>query len=415
MTKEELEKSYGKQLAHCDKSFDGDFERMIEFGHLRWKPWIGAEWKSSERRILVVGESHYATKPGAENSQERIEEWENDSESTCEIVCEVGVDEWYSSRFFGNLHRALLGTDVHGPSRTNLWRHLAFCNFIQRPMRDSRERPSPDEFFEGWRHFMELLKRLRPETVLFVGVSAANAFGGAMSTLGIGHKMNVESMRNGAYPRDFSVTFDGMSVRMLAIRHVSQYFAWETWRDYLAKKLPEDVAYLRKIAAVEGGIALADDLPAGMPESETPEPPVSLKGLPTWLQHKPVIACDYQELNKALGQPDYDDPRFLSVGHSQWDADEASVKIFRVGNSGRWSRQSEEVPVQRLPWMMAILLAAIRRTQSPEDEAGPLDEQVVAPQELDSLRDQLHAWAGPLKAGLEQVKDLLAKIDLERL
>ena len=140
-----------------------------------------------------------------------------------------------------------------------------------------------------------------------------------------------------------------------------------------------------------------------------------LEGLPRNLSHKSVIACDYQKINKALGQQDYDDSHFLSVGHSQWNVDEASVKIFRRGDSGRWSRQSEEVPVQRLPWMMAMLLAAIRRTQNPEDAASSLGEQVVAPQELDSLRDQLHAWAGPLKAGLEQVKNLLGTIDLERL
>ena len=140
-----------------------------------------------------------------------------------------------------------------------------------------------------------------------------------------------------------------------------------------------------------------------------------LEGLPRNLSHKPVIACDYQKINKALGQPDSADPRFLSVGHFQWDADDASVKIFRVGGSGRWSRQGEEVPVQRLPWMMAMLLAAIRRTQNPEEKASSLGEQVVAPQELDSLRDQLHAWAGPLKAGLEHVKNLLGTIDWERL
>lgn len=415
MTPEQLEKSYGKQLAHCDKSFDTDFESMIELGHLRWKPWIGADWKAAKHRILVVGESHYAAKPDAEDSQARIEEWNTDPESTREIVCEVGVDEWYTSRFFGNLHRALLGADIHGERRTTLWRHLAFCNFIQRPMRDSRERPSPDEFFEGWRYLMELLTCLRPTTVLFVGVSAANAFAGAMAAMGVEHKMNVESMRNGAYPRDFSATFDGMCIRMLAIRHVSQYFAWESWRDYLANKWPEEVAYLRKIATVEETIASVQEAPKEMAEAKTPEEEFPLKGLPTWLQHKPVIACDYQELNKALGQPDYDDPRFLSVGHSQWDANDASVKIFRVGGSGRWSRQSEEVPVQRLPWMMAMLLAAIRRMQNPEEKASSFGEQVVAPQELDSLRDQLHAWASPLKAGLEQVKDLLATVDLERL
>ena len=388
---------------------------MIELGLLRWKPWIGADWKAAERRVLVVGESHYAAKPDAEDVQARIGEWENDVDGTREVVCEVGVSEWYASRFFGNLHRALLGVDVHGKDRTTLWRHLAFCNFIQRPIKDPGERPRQDEFFGGWRYFMELLKRLRPDTVLFVGVSAANHFKGAMSALGIEHTMKVETMRNGAYPRDFSATFDGMSVRMMAIRHVSQYFAWETWRDFLAQKLPEDVAYLRKVASVGGIAAPAPQTPEALPETEAPECAPALKGLPTWLQHKPVVACDYQDLNDALGTFDSDDARFISVGHAQYNPDEASVKMFRWV-SDRWSRQSEEIPVQRLPYMMAMLLAVLYRMQHPgESVPGDLGDVVVAPQDMDSLREQLREWATPLKDGLSRMKEILNGIDLEKL
>lgn len=415
MTPEELEKGYGALLKNCDKSFDADFDRMIDFDHLRWKPWIGAVWKAAERRVLVVGESHYAAKPDTEDVQTRIGEWENDVEGTREVVCEVGVSEWYTSRFFGNLHRALLGTDVHGECRTALWRHLAFCNFIQRPMKDPGERPRQDEFFGGWRHFIELLKRLRPDTVLFIGVSAANHFDGAMSALGIEHTMKAESMRNGAYPRVFSATFDGMSVRMLAIRHVSQYFAWESWRDFLAQKLPEDIAYLRKVASISEAGEPPEQTDNSIPALEPSVSDSTLEGLPTWLQHKPVIACDYGELDDSLGGFDHGDARFISVGHAQYNFKEASVKMFRW-SSGRWSRQSEEVPVQRLPYMMAMLLAAIYRMQHPGETApGNLGEVIVAPQDMSSLREQLQQWAVQLKDGLSRVKEILAEIELEKL
>ena len=43
--------------------------------------------------------------------------------------------------------------------------------------------------------------------------------------------------------------------------------------------------------------------------------------------------------------------------------------MFRTGQNGnRWSRQSEEVPIQRLPYMMVMLLAAIYRVQDSEDK-----------------------------------------------
>ena len=92
------------------------------------------------------------------------------------------------------------------------------------------------------------------------------------------------------------------------------------------------------------------------------------------------------------------------------------MKIIREGASGRWSRQSEEVPVQRLPFMMEMLLAAICHVQHPEEKnASLMGETGVAPQDMDLLNEQLHAWAVPLKAGLARVKELLGRIDIENL
>ena len=225
MNQEALEKTYGTLLQHSDTSQDEFFNHMIDFEHLTWRPWIGADWFKAGKRVLIVGESHYAAGNGAENAEEKIREWQADADGTREVVLEVGIGDWYASRFFGNLHRAFFGKDIHGEKRTALWRNLAFCNFIQRPMRDPGERPRPDEFFGGWRYFMELLKKLRPEFVVFVGVTAAKHFSGAMSALGIEHAIAFAEYRNGAYPCKFSATYDGMTTDMVAIRHTSQYFA----------------------------------------------------------------------------------------------------------------------------------------------------------------------------------------------
>ena len=141
-----------------------------------------------------------------------------------------------------------------------------------------------------------------------------------------------------------------------------------------------------------------------------------LEGLPMGLAHKPVVACDYQDINDALGDFDSDDARFISVGHAQWNQDDLSVKVFRVGNSGRWSRQSEEVPAQRLPYMMAMLLATIYKIQnSSKNTDSGMNEKIVASQDMDLLRDQIHALAEPLKDGFKRVGDLLNMIDLNSL
>lgn len=418
MTQEELMENYGELLQHCEKTLDSEFDRMIESGQLTWRPWIGADWFSARKRILIVGESHYAAQPDVADAEAKVKEWQSDPDGTREVVYEVGVGDWYASRFFGNLHRAIFGIDVHGDSRVALWRKLAFCNFIQRPMRDAGQRPRPSEFFGGWRHFMEMLKVIRPDVVIFVGVSAAKYFDGAMSALGIEHKIAFDKCQNGAYPCRFSAVYDGMKIDMVAIRHASQFFSWGVWRDYLANKVPDTIAYLNAI------IGNGDDMDMiATSDSEVVETAQTsvmdnnlLEGLPMGLAHKPVVACDYQDINDALGDFDSDDARFISVEHAQWNQDDLSVKMFRVGNSGRWSRQSEEVPAQRLPYMMAMLLATIYKIQnSSKNTDSGMNEKIVASQDMDLLRDQIHALAEPLKDGFKRVGDLLNMIDLDSL
>ena len=82
MTQEELLKNYGGMLRHCEKSLDPHFDRMIESGQLTWRPWIGADWLASEKRILIVGESHYAAKPDVADAEMKVKEWQSDSDGT---------------------------------------------------------------------------------------------------------------------------------------------------------------------------------------------------------------------------------------------------------------------------------------------------------------------------------------------
>jgi hypothetical protein len=121
------------------------------------------------------------------------------------------------------------------------------------------------------------------------------------------------------------------------------------------------------------------------------------QGLPQHLQHTPVVAADYQKLIESQKQRDYSDPKFLSIGHAQYNSKECSVKMFRKTVSGRrWSRQSEEVPIQRLPYMMAMLLSAIYHVQNPETSGScsRLNEDVVVPEDMSFIESQLQKRNG---------------------
>lgn len=154
-------------------------------------------------------------------------------------------------------------------------------------------------------------------------------------------------------------------------------------------------------------------------DEETTMATHSAKNIPTHLTHKPVIGCNYVGVvNRVPGKyRDYSDARYISIGHAQYNREEASVKVMRHTGK-KWSRQSEEVPIQRLPYMMIMLLAAIYKIQNPNEEGSCskfINEEIVSLDDMDHLRSEVKNWANYLKDGIEGIKDMLSRIDVSKI
>lgn len=62
-------------------------------------------------------------------------------------------------------------------------------------------------------------------------------------------------------------------------------------------------------------------------------------------KHKPIVSVsDYDKIDGQYAN--HTDTMALSLGVAQYDADEISLKIWRMRN-GKWSRMSEEMPIHR--------------------------------------------------------------------
>jgi len=67
--------------------------------------------------------------------------------------------------------------------------------------------------------------------------------------------------------------------------------------------------------------------------------------LPHNLAHKPIYAIPYTHFDGHFA--DETDCQYLSIGISQWDKKDISLKTMRF-TGDKWSRQSEEVPLHRI-------------------------------------------------------------------
>jgi len=75
--------------------------------------------------------------------------------------------------------------------------------------------------------------------------------------------------------------------------------------------------------------------------------------VPLHLEHKPIIVIkDYETIDGMYAPPYPSDAKFLSIGHASYTKDSTkdekhmSAKVLR--HNGRWSRQSEELPIHRV-------------------------------------------------------------------
>ena len=125
---------------------------------VKFQPFVGERYFSEERRILIIGESHYGFGEG-------------DSDATT-----ITMRSWQNGdpklRFLTILARILTGKAANELDRANSFEGVAWYNYLQAEIRKDAEGISTNfrKNIEGSRRaFVELLERLRPTHVLVNG------------------------------------------------------------------------------------------------------------------------------------------------------------------------------------------------------------------------------------------------------
>lgn len=381
-----------------NKQFDEEIENIKG---LTWLPWIGKNYSTATNKLLIVGESHYLKEETDEifkiSSEERMK-WKD---FTRRCIFESAVNNQWHLRTFANIDRVLFGTNSP-EEMNNLWSNISYYNIVQRFM-NYKERPTERDFLNGWETFIKLIQIIKPTVCIFIGVTASNTYSRVMHSLGVdSSNLEWKNRIGNAYARRATLyNINGENINLHFIQHTSQYFSWSKWRKYLSSNEKNLFNFLGKPA---------DNPNIGINENEENENNNLdlLDELPTHLKHKPIIACDYRvaKENKNL------DARFLSIGRAQYDKESSSVKFFRhTGN--KWSRQSEEVPIDRVADMTLLLLSTIDKIKNGSKNQSSLGEINVAEEDLSFLESEINKYRKPLKNSLMEIRRIVNKINIE--
>lgn len=200
--------------------------QLIDNKILRWEPYIGDNYFSSQNKVLIVGESHYFQDEKDKLSHEKKDFTKNTFNDIFRLRDK-------NVKFYKNLTN-LLDFDEGKKSK------VAFYNFIQREMVGNKDRPTKNDYKHGWKAFFELVDTLNPNKVIFLSVVVGNEYIPiakeiATSLNWIQNKHIREHKVGRNKSREISLTKDNHTMEMFFIKHPSQFFSTSKWKEYLKK------------------------------------------------------------------------------------------------------------------------------------------------------------------------------------
>ena len=217
---------------NCITVYDAQLEKIPDIIHL---PWIGKEYNNQERRVLIVGESHY---------DDEEEAWAIDfTRGIIKCCSECTISETYAMQ-----KNLLITFGIKDEQVARFWRSVAFCNIVQEPMPDRDTRPTYEQFVKGGKILKEIINVIRPSDCIIVGTDCERKCAvrewedSKILSKEFGERINRTDPFYGTY------TFpDGGKMAIINIKHTSKYYTPEKWAKYIKFHLPEAFDQLSKI------------------------------------------------------------------------------------------------------------------------------------------------------------------------
>lgn len=220
-------------------------EQLSHIKNLKWLPWIGEKYFSSETKLMVLGESHYLygdDKPenyGKNFTRDFVMQHRNEEEET---------------KVIRNFEKTLLNRDsdeeLSQTERCAITDSIVYQVIIQRLLESSGERPDSNDFENGWKVIFETMKVLKPETVISLGVEASKMLPGLeYDGLTVKEETWADEKINGAWPRYYKIDLNGNPVDIIFLRHTSGTragYSPKEWHKFV-KKYFDIAAYTKEV------------------------------------------------------------------------------------------------------------------------------------------------------------------------
>lgn len=204
-----------------------EIKQFNNINGLTWLPWVGSEYQNlSNDRILFIGESHYYETAELQNSRS------SDKYYTINCIQDAAVDKKWPNKTYNNLIKII---NRDGSGNSEKWQYYAYTNLIQRIIRKN-SRPTIQDYKDGLNTLFDLIKVLKPNYCVFIGVTVFNHIYDYLNSNNIPHrKIKKEDKINGSFPRVIELTFNDEELAMIGIKHIGRHINIYEWLEFIDK------------------------------------------------------------------------------------------------------------------------------------------------------------------------------------
>lgn len=222
------------------KNIDPSYDNTLDdIAGLTWWPWVGRSYRKTDTKTFVLGESHYSSSP----DPDAVAKIGNKKAFTREIhqTHAMGLANGKKTRYVRNIERALFQTKRPSVESVNaFWSSVIYHNLVLTPMPTKKHRPAYDHYFDGWEVFIKLAELLKPAQCIVYGLERLKLTSLKEVCISHGNSPLFERLPNRvgrSCPRRVTLSLNYGTLKMLFIRHPSQYFSWQTWGEILEKEI----------------------------------------------------------------------------------------------------------------------------------------------------------------------------------
>ena len=189
-----------------------------------YKPWVGAKYKSSKPRIMLLGESVYGDVPKEEGS-----------EFVINMINAVYTQTWCNP-YFTKVTNLLNQLNISwAANEFDCWGNLLFYEYVQEPLDSARVRPTTEQWEKSEIAFEEILNEYKPQLILVLGKELYKR----LPELNGDIQDNFKYKYNG---KEFSsecwkYNVNNKDIYVLEVQHPSSGFSYEPWVKMINKML----------------------------------------------------------------------------------------------------------------------------------------------------------------------------------